>query len=90
MIVPTRHHRTKAGRSRRQVAGRGTSRPLADEPLSFAAEREPRAPEPDQARERSAGGPEDRASYHCACGFMFEASVSASVGCPHCGSAQAW
>jgi hypothetical protein len=43
-----------------------------------------------QARERAAGGPEDRASYRCPCGCVFEASVSTTVGCPHCGSAQAW
>jgi hypothetical protein len=41
-------------------------------------------------RERDAGGPEDRALYHCHCGFVFEANVSTSVGCPQCGSAQAW
>ena len=42
------------------------------------------------ARERDAGGPEDRAFYSCSCGYVFEASVSTTVGCPHCGSAQAW
>lgn len=43
-----------------------------------------------QLRERDAGGPDDRARYHCHCGFVFEAAVSTSVGCPHCGTAQAW
>ena len=32
----------------------------------------------------------DQAMYTCECGFVFEAPVSTSVGCPHCGSAQAW
>jgi hypothetical protein len=43
-----------------------------------------------QARERAAGGPEDRAAYTCACGHVFEAAVSTTVGCPHCGDTQAW
>jgi hypothetical protein len=42
------------------------------------------------ARVREAGGPIDNASYTCACGFVFAASVSTTVACPHCGAAQAW
>ena len=42
------------------------------------------------ARHRRAGGPEDIALYTCACGYAFEATVTASVGCPHCGADQAW
>lgn len=41
-------------------------------------------------RERQADRPEDLALYHCHCGFAFHAAVSTSVGCPHCGTAQAW
>ena len=41
-------------------------------------------------RVREAGGPIDRASYSCACGYVFSASVSTSVSCPHCGAEQAW
>jgi hypothetical protein len=33
---------------------------------------------------------EDRATYNCACGFVFSDDVSTSVACPHCGDAQAW
>ena len=44
----------------------------------------------DTARHRRAGGPEDRALYHCSCGYVFRADVTASVGCPSCGQAQAW
>lgn len=51
--------------------------PAADE---FAAER----------RLREGGGPEDQATYGCSCGYVFEADVSTSVACPHCGTAQAW
>jgi hypothetical protein len=46
------------------------------------------ATETDSARR--AGGPEDRALYACACGHAFTAAVSTSVGCPRCGTAQAW
>jgi hypothetical protein len=41
-------------------------------------------------RDRRGGPSEDRALYTCQCGYVFEALVSTSVGCPHCGSAQAW
>jgi hypothetical protein len=41
-------------------------------------------------RHQSAGGPEDRAYYRCGCGLGFHAEVSSTVGCPRCGSAQAW
>jgi hypothetical protein len=39
---------------------------------------------------RRAGGPEDRALYSCMCGYAFKAAVTTSVGCPHCGTEQAW
>ena len=39
---------------------------------------------------RRAGGPQDRALYTCTCGYCFTAAVSTSVGCPHCGTSQAW
>jgi hypothetical protein len=32
----------------------------------------------------------DPAMYSCQCGFVFEAPVSTSVHCPHCGDTQAW
>jgi hypothetical protein len=78
--------------------------PLADRrhPLSHSGRR--RAQEPavrptdtavrpsDMAvqRVRDAGGPVDRASYACPCGLLFEAKVSTTVMCPHCGAGQAW
>ncbi len=48
--------------------------------------------EPDIAaqRVREAGGPSDLATYACECGYLFAASVSTTVGCPHCGTPQAW
>ena len=42
------------------------------------------------ARSKRSGGPEDRALYSCGCGYAFKAEVSTSVGCPHCGTSQAW
>jgi hypothetical protein len=51
----------------------------------------PGAVESDEVRAaRRAGGPEDRALYSCMCGYAFKASVTTSVGCPHCGTEQAW
>jgi hypothetical protein len=50
------------------------------------------APIPDFAtrRVRAAGGPLDRASYACQCGYVFAAAVTTTVECPHCGGSQAW
>jgi hypothetical protein len=42
------------------------------------------------ARAKRSGGPEDTALYSCSCGYAFKAEVSTSVGCPHCGTSQAW
>lgn len=44
----------------------------------------------DERRMRDAGGPHDEATYHCQCGYVFEAQVTTSVTCPHCGTGQAW
>lgn len=33
---------------------------------------------------------QDTALYKCGCGMSFDAPVTASVGCPHCGERQAW
>jgi hypothetical protein len=58
-----------------------------------SADRAPRhaAPEPPETRAaRRGGGPEDSALYACMCGYAFKAAVTTSVGCPHCGTEQAW
>ncbi len=65
-----------------------------------APARDEAAPEPepdpsrddlaDERRARESGGPDDRATYSCLCGYVFEADVTTSVACPHCGAAQAW
>ena len=46
------------------------------------------ATETDSARR--GGGPQGRALYECACGTVFTATVTTSVGCPTCGGGQAW
>ena len=50
----------------------------------------PETMHPAERRMRDAGGPDDRATYNCGCGFLFEAAVSTSVHCPHCQTVQAW
>jgi hypothetical protein len=64
------------------------ARPIADAP-PVAAER-PVAADTAARRARDAGGPVDRASYSCSCGYVFAAAVSTSVTCPICGTCQAW
>lgn len=61
--------------------------PAAEAP---AAESTPDRDLSAERRWKAAGGPEDVAWYRCGCGFQFEADVSTSVDCPHCGGAQAW
>lgn len=43
-----------------------------------------------ERRVRSAGGPEDQATYACRCGAVFPAAPTTSVSCPLCGVHQAW
>jgi hypothetical protein len=43
-----------------------------------------------ERRHRECVAPEDTAHYSCSCGFQFQAAVSTSVSCPHCGTGQAW
>lgn len=59
----------------------------------------PRRPRPNRrrgtvsrglARAKRSAVPEDRALYTCGCGHAFKAAVTTSVGCPRCGSGQAW
>ena len=85
MTVRTRSNRlrTRPRLGHRAMSAAGTVK------LSW---RQPGQPQPfaPHARERDAGGPEDRAAYTCSCGCVFQAPVSTTVGCPRCGGAQAW
>jgi hypothetical protein len=76
-----------AGRIRRQRAGRRRGRV---ESSSFSEPTWAPASKAAAKRRREAGAPQDQAVYSCGCGFVFEAHVSTSVGCPHCGGTQAW
>jgi hypothetical protein len=80
MTVRTRPHRL---RTRPRSGRRAARREASVEPGLV----QPTAP---QARERAAGGPQDLAAYCCSCGYVFEAAVSTTVGCPQCGGTQAW
>jgi rubrerythrin len=70
-----------------------TLRRRPERPRQAAARR---APEPraalsvSQVRARRGSGPQDRALYSCECGFPWTGEVTASPGCPHCGTPQAW
>ena len=44
----------------------------------------------ERMRARRTPAPEDQALYRCECGYAFKAAVTTSVGCPHCGTDQAW
>ena len=68
---------------------RRTTRPAPKQ--SAPKQSAPVTPEAAETRDaRRGGGPEDRALYSCMCGFAFKAAVTTSVGCPHCGTEQAW
>jgi len=41
-------------------------------------------------RNQRANVSQDAALYSCSCGYVFKAAVTTSVGCPHCGTDQAW
>jgi rubrerythrin len=82
------------GLRRPHVIGTPVEERAAPEPPAAA---EPSPPTPaipdehvDERRHRAAVNPEDHALYRCSCGYQFEADVSASVACPHCGTSQAW
>lgn len=81
---PSFPHPLREQRHPRRRPARGDRRSKAvHEPLQ-------RQRDPAVERVREAGGPVDRACYSCACGYVFSASVSTSVSCPHCGCDQAW
>ncbi len=78
------HPRGEPRHSRRHRRGRAAATgELVREPASGACD-------PAVARVREAGGPVDHASYSCPCGCVFDAPVSTTVCCPHCGAGQAW
>ena len=100
-MKPTLRIITEHRRSTLKTRHRGVPRrPRTDSNVKAASTREQAAeaiaeepPAPlDSAllRIRAAGGPVDEASFTCQCGYVFAASVSTTVTCPHCGASQAW
>lgn len=79
----TRIRRHREGRPR-HVNGRGEA------PATATDQTDPTQDTANSRRRREAGVSEDHAVYTCQCGYVFEALVSTSVGCPHCGDSQAW
>ena len=76
------HHLRERRRSRAERHRRESAHPS---PRKIASDADPAV-----ERVRNAGGPRDEASYACVCGFVFRASVSTTVACPHCRAPQAW
>ena len=83
LVHPLADRRPARRRRRRNEARRRTARKA--QPIAVAVQVESA-----EQRVREAGGPVDRASYSCSCGMLFQAKVSTTVLCPHCGAAQAW
>ena len=75
----------------RRIAKRsGPPRRRHAEPTPAPAPAPAPAPVDPEALVREAGGPDDIETHACECGYVFEAAVSTSVACPHCGAGQAW
>ena len=55
-----------------------------------ATRRRPAAPCASTVSAKRCGATEDQALYSCDCGYAFTAEVTTTVGCPHCGTQQAW
>lgn len=83
MTVQVRSKRLQSAQGRRHAAGGHLVNRAAPSPAQSVGDRRTR----EQPR-RSLSN--DRAVYKCLCGYVFEAPVSTSVGCPHCGGTQAW
>jgi hypothetical protein len=62
----------------------------APRPVRAEAPASPAVPPSPTQLARRAGAPQDNAFYSCGCGYAFTAAVSTTVGCPHCGTSQAW
>jgi hypothetical protein len=74
------------------LLGRGEQREQRERPQRRLASSEPVASGSAPSRHyRLHHDPiQDTAIYNCTCGFVFEAEVQTTVGCPHCGAEQAW
>ncbi len=90
-LTPRRARRPR--RDRRLTARDPEALPTREAPERRDALDPQAAPTRGAAERRDArrgGGPQDSALYTCGCGYVFNAPVSTSVSCPHCGTDQAW
>ena len=101
LITERRRHRAAATALQRRQSGTGHARteraaPERDETPPVGSQKPTRRANDtppldiDSERVREFGGPVDQAQYSCDCGYVFDAAVSTTVACPHCGSSQAW
>jgi hypothetical protein len=86
-VRPLRPTDRRSARPERRPHGLGRADEVEDEPkIEAEVVREHAA----ERRHRESVASEDTAHYSCSCGFQFQAAVTTSVACPHCGSGQAW
>jgi hypothetical protein len=76
--------------SRTERRPHACGRPAEAEPGAASAEDVAVEDHAAERRHRESVASEDTAHYACACGFQFQAPVTTSVACPHCGTSQAW
>jgi hypothetical protein len=87
-LAPT--ERRARSERRPHIFGRPTDDVEPVAPATAAAPVQPVDEHLAERRHRDSVTPEDSALYGCSCGFQFQAPVSTSVSCPHCGTGQAW
>jgi hypothetical protein len=88
-VRPQRPADRRSSPARRpHIIGRPAAPEREPEPVKETADSDPDLLA--ERRHRASVAPEDTAHYNCACGFQFQAAVSTSVACPHCGTGQAW
>jgi len=82
--------RAKQGQSRLRSLRRGHDPQSASRPRQPSAVHDLAPPKRKRDWRRAGGPAQDRATYNCQCGLVFDAAVSTAVSCPHCGHQQAW
>jgi hypothetical protein len=85
-----RHSRRRRRRARHEAPAAPALEAPPIREVTLVVHRSSSSSDPAAQRVREAGGPIDRASYTCMCGYVFLAPVSTTVQCPHCSAAQAW
>ena len=83
-LKPLSESAVNRGKTMQLTRPHDTLAPPADPPDAL------RTAAPARERNKRANVSQDAALYSCSCGYVFKAAVTTSVGCPHCGTAQAW